>query len=61
MFVTVTAEKNARIPMTTKTTMLWTRATTLEPAMLRMVMVTSRATAKIFTHTTLSPANAELA
>ncbi len=61
MFAIVTTEKNARMPMTTKTTRLWTRATTLEPAMFRMVIVTSRATAKIFTHAALSPANAELA
>src|SRR6478752_1456180 len=60
MLATVTSEKNARMPITTKTTRLWTRATTPEPAMLRMVIVTNRATAKIFTHVALSPANAEL-
>ena len=61
MFAIVTTEKNARMPMTTKTTRLWTRATTLEPAMSEDGHRHEKGDGELFTHAALSPANAELA
>ena len=61
MLAMVTTEKKARMPMTTKTTRLWTRATSVEPATLSRVMATSRATAKTLIAAALPSVNAELA
>ena len=61
MFAMVMIANPARIPITTTTTRLWTRATTLDPATLRPVMTMSSATANAFTAAGSPSANAELA
>ena len=61
MFVIVTAANTARIPITTKTTRLCTRATSVEPAtfkavMARTTMTANALTAAVFPSVTMSAA-----
>jgi hypothetical protein len=49
MFSTVTTAKIPRIPMTTTTITLWTRATRVEPATLRSVIAMTSTTANAWT------------
>ena len=57
----MTTAKNARMPTTTKTMRLWTRATNDEPAMFSRVIATTSATANSFAEVGSSLLNAALA
>ena len=57
----VTTANTVRMPTTTKTTTLWTRATKVDPAMLSSVMATTRITANGLTQASSPPVNALLA
>ncbi len=61
MFARVVAAKIDRIPMTTTTTTVCTRATAWEPTMLSSVMAATTPTANTLSHVVLPSANAELA
>ena len=61
MFAIVTTAKNPRIPTTTNTMRLWTRATTVEPMTFTAVIAITTRTAKAFAQLVFSFVNMALA
>ena len=61
MLAIVVIAKTDRMPRTTYTTTVWTRATAPEPSRFSAVMAAMTATEKTLIHTSLPSATAELA
>ena len=57
----VVTAKTLRMPITTTTTTVWTRATACEPTTFSAVMTTTTRTAKALAHPSPPSANASLA
>ncbi len=61
MLASVVTANNDRMPITTMTITVCTRATACEPTTLRTVIARTTTTAKTFSHVSLPSATAELA
>ena len=61
MLESVVTANTTRMPMTTTTTTVWTRATACDPTTLSTVIATTTPTANTLTHAVSPSANIELA